>query len=82
MLTLPRIKNAIAKLYQSNPHIHVNISMTHPKLLLKNDPAVIKGIYPYVFRIEEYSTGVAKCHTLQYVDVLTGKIEISELENL
>ena len=66
-------------LYETNPAIHINISMSHPKIHLENDPAVIKGIYPNIFCIEEYSSGYPQCHTLLYADVLTNQIEIVEL---
>lgn len=74
------IRDKIAKLYETNPNIHVNVSLTHPKLCLINVPAVIRGVYPHIFRIEEQSDGASKCHTLQYNDVLTRRIEIIELD--
>lgn len=80
MNELDFIKLRIKKLYESKPNIHINISIAHPKLNLTNDPVIIKGVYPHVFRIEECSSGVPKCHTLQYTDVLTKQIEIIELE--
>ena len=79
MNALERIKRRIKHLYETNPQIHVNISRTHPKLDLKNDPAVITGVYPHVFRIEEYSTGEAQSHTLQYTDIFTKQLEIVEI---
>ena len=79
MTALEKIKNDIKRLYDANPDIHINISITHPRVCLKNDPVTIKGVYRHVFRIEETSGGVPKCHTLQYTDVLTKQIEITEL---
>lgn len=79
MGTLDSIKKRIKHLYETNPHIHVNISRSHPKLELQNDPAVITGVYPHVFRIEEYSTGEAQSHTLQYTDIFTKQLEIVEI---
>ena len=79
MSTLDSIKKKIKHLYATNPHIHVNISRSHPKLDLRNDPAVITGVYPHVFRIEEYSTGEAQSHTLQYTDIFTKQLEIVEI---
>lgn len=79
MTALETIKSRIKNLYETNPDIHINISVTHPKISLRNDPVTIKGVYPHVFRIEEVSSGVPKCHTLQYTDVLTKQIEIIEL---
>ena len=79
MTVLDVVKNNIRKLYETNPNIHVNRSIAHPRLQLQNDPAVIKSVYPHVFRIEEYSSGTPECHTLKYADILTHQIEIIEL---
>ncbi|MBQ2973133.1 MAG: hypothetical protein IJE19_02150 [Clostridia bacterium] len=80
MSTLDLIKAQIKNLYENNPNIHINISLTHPRLHLTNDPVTIKGVYPHFFRIEETSSGVPKCHTLQYTDVLTGQVSIEEMK--
>lgn len=82
MTSLDIIKRRIGRLYAVKPNVHVNVSLSHPKLELRDDPVTIKGVYPHVFRIEEYTSGEPKCHTLQYADVLTKQIEIVELENL
>lgn len=79
MDSLDSIKRKIAYLYKNHPKIHVNISLSRPKINLQNDPAKIVGIYPNVFIIEESSSGAVKSHTLQYIDVLTKQIEIVEL---
>lgn len=79
MTALDRIKDQIARLYKTDPNIHVSLSLSRPKLEIKNDPAVIKNVYSNVFRIEERSTGAPQCHTLQYTDILTGQIAIAEL---
>lgn len=79
MTTLDIIKSRIRYLYENNPNIHMNISINHPKIHLENDPAVIKGVYSHVFRIEEYSNGAPQCHTIQYTDIVTKQIEIVEL---
>ena len=79
MTALDTVKSKIRELYETNPNIHVNITVGHPKINLKSDPAVIIGVYPHIFRIEEYSEGEPKCHTLQYTDLLTNQIQIDEL---
>lgn len=79
MNALDVIKYKIKKLYNTNPNIHVNVSITRPKVVLKNEPATIKNIYPHIFQIEEHSSGTPRCHTLQYSDILTKQIEIVEL---
>lgn len=79
MTSLDIIKNKIQRLYKTNPNIHINVAITSPKVNLKNEPVVIKGVYPHIFQIEERSSGSTKCHTLQYTDVLLHHIEIIEL---
>lgn len=82
MSSLENIKAKIEKLYKTNPNIHINVALVNPRLNIKNDPAVIKGVYPYIFQIEENSSGKPKCHTLQYEDVLINRIEIVEMEKM
>ena len=79
MNSLDIIKSQIKNLYETNPRVHINISISHPRIHLKNDPVKITGVYKNVFRIEENSSGIPKYHTLQYTDVLTKEIEIVEL---
>ena len=73
-------KKGVRWLYEKHPSVHLDVSFTHPKLHLENDPVVIKGVYANFFRIEEYSSGHAQCHSLQYADVLTGHIRMHELK--
>ncbi len=80
MTDIELIKRGIKKLYETDPQVHLDVSLTHPKLVLINDPAVIKGVYSNLFRIEEYSTGRPQCHSLQYGDILTGRIRVHELK--
>ncbi len=80
MTELDDIKSKIKDLYENNPEIHINALINHPKTEIKNDRATVKGVYSHVFRIEEYSKGTPQCHTLQYTDIMTGRIEIAELK--
>ena len=80
MENIELIKRGIKRLYEKNPNVHLDVSLTHPKLHLENDPVVIKGVYANLFRIEEHSSGTAQCHSLQYAEVLTGHIRIHELK--
>ena len=73
------IRERIARLYEIDPHIHVNVNMKKPKVELKNDSAIISGVYRYIFIVTEKSSGKVQSHTLQYADVLTGQVEILEL---
>lgn len=76
MTQLDSIKRKVSYLYSTSPKIHINVSLYHPRLVLKNDLVEIKGVYKNIFCIEEYSTGTPRLHSLQYVDILTGNIEI------
>lgn len=78
MTQLDRIKKKVAYLYSASPRIHINVRLNHPRLELKNDVVEIKGVYKNIFSIEEYSIGRPRLHSLQYVDILTGNIEIIE----
>lgn len=81
IVSLEQAKEKIRHLFETNPHIHINVSLTRPKLSLENDPATIVNVYPHIFQIEECSTGETKRHTLQYSDLLMRNIMILELEN-
>ncbi len=76
------IKEKITQLFKTNPDIHMNVSLTKPRLELRNDAVKITGVYPNIFQIEEYSSGKPKKHILQYNDILTGHIEILEFEKI
>ncbi|MBQ6553720.1 MAG: hypothetical protein IJL89_00680 [Firmicutes bacterium] len=70
------IKSKIQKLFKTNSLIHIDVSMRYPKPDIVNQEAVIKAVYPSIFRIE--SDG--KCYTLQYTDILLKNVRIAELE--
>lgn len=80
MTELENIKSKIKDLYENSPEIHINVMISHPKTVIKNDVATIKGVYSHVFRIEEHSKDTPQCHTIQYTDIMTGRIEIAELK--
>ena len=80
MNTIDMIKTDITALFHTHPEVHINVTVTRPKkLTFHNQPAFIKGVYPHVFQIEEWSSGSPKCYSYQYADVLTGNIEIIEI---
>ncbi len=74
-----RTRKQIEKLYKTNPEIHVNVSLSKPKLVLKNAAAKIVGVYLHIFYIEENSTGRVRRHAIRYADVMPSGIEILEL---
>lgn len=80
MSAIDEIRQGIKKLYDDSECIHININMTHPKLVVHNIPAVIKGVYPNLFIIEERDCGYVRRHSLSYTDVLIKQVEILELK--
>ncbi len=81
MLTLIEIMEKVKELYLSNPNVHLDVSITKPKkLLLKNTPATITGVYRHIFQVVESTEGIQRIHTLQYSDILTQQIKIYELD--
>jgi len=73
---LKQIRQHLLRLFQSNPHIRINVSLQKPKLSLCNVPVKIVGVYPHIFQIEETSSEGGKRYTLQYTDILLHNIEI------
>ena len=80
MNTLDTIRAKLQRLYNTDPHIRINVALTNPKINLKNEQVTIIGIYTHIFQIEERSSGSPKKHTLQYSDILIGHIEILDME--
>ncbi len=81
MTSLDLIKQKINTLYQTHAVIHISIAMSHPKVSVRNDLAVISGIYPHIFQVEECG-GKGRRHTLQYTDILTENVKIAELDEM
>lgn len=80
--TIETIRRDIRALFETAPHIHVNVTMRHPKVSVQNGEAVIKGVYPNLFQIEEKELGYTRCHSVQYNDVLMGRVEVLELKDV
>lgn len=78
-ISVESIKEKIKELYESKKEIHLTISLNRPKIRVDNAQAKIEGVYPFTFRVEEFSSGFRKIHTLQYTDVMLNQIEIPEL---
>ncbi len=74
------LREKIKYLYLNSPQIHIDVSLSKPRISLKNVPATILGTYANIFRIEESSCGVPRSHSLQYTDVIMGHIKIHELD--
>ncbi len=80
MKTIEQIKEGIRHLFETDPNIHVSISMSHPKRSVKDASVMILDVYPHIFRIRETACDSPKCYSVQYTEVLTGQVEIRELE--
>ena len=79
MNSLTAIKQSVTHLYKTHPHIHVNVSLTQPKIQLKNHPVTITGVYPNIFRVEDRTGDSTSTHIVQYVELMMGHVEIKEL---
>lgn len=75
-----KIRAKIKKLYETNPHIHLNMTVQHPGVTLTNTPATITGVYSHIFQIESDEIDILKRYTVQYSEVLMGKVEIVEIK--
>lgn len=78
---IDHIKNEIRRLYETDPMIHVSVKMTHPKVVVKESPARIVGVYRNIFQIEQQDDGRPHRYTLQYTDILIGQVTIAELDD-
>lgn len=79
MSQLDLIREDVKKLYKTNPHIHMDVSITSPKISLKNAEATITRVFPHIFQISEESNGYVRKHTIQYADILINHIKILEM---
>lgn len=79
MNSLEQIQSRIRARFESDPRVHVNVSISRPRLTVRGAPAVIKGVYPHVFRLKAGAGGAAKYYTVPYADILTRQVEIVEL---
>ena len=70
------IRHKILQLYDKNPVIHVSVYMNRPKISVNNEEALIRGVYPNLFRIE--SRG--RYYTVKYSEIATRIVRIAELE--
>lgn len=69
------IKLKITHLYRTNPQIHVSVCMPGQRIQIQNEEAIIVALYPNIFQV----TSHGKRYTLQYTDVLTKNVVITEL---
>ena len=79
MTAIEKIKARINQLFKENNAIHITITLSHPRIYLSDTPVIISGVYPHVFRVEEFGVENPKSYTLQYTDLLTNSVSIKEL---
>ncbi len=77
MNPLETIREKMKRLKDKDPNIHVNVTISRPKIRLDNTPAQILDIYPNVFRLRDIAQD--KLYTVKYSDILTGQVKIIEL---
>lgn len=75
MSDLSILKQTIKDLFHTNPNIHVNVSISRPKISLENQEAKIISVYPNIFIIESGGNQ----YTIKYLDLFTKNVEILEL---
>ncbi len=78
MTALDAIRFRVQKRFNTNPNIHISVSLNRPKVNVSYQEARISGVYPHIFQIEAQG----KRYTLQYADILTKNIFIAELEDI
>ncbi len=74
-----KVRKGIQALYERNPEIHISVSQTRPKVVLKNAKVTIVGVYLHIFCIEECTRGILTRHSIRYADILSNSIQIAEL---
>ena len=90
METTETLRKKIQFFYDNHVPLHMDVSLTHPKIEVVNAEVIIKDVYPYIFRVETaprastpaVDEAAPQCYTLQYADIMTGHIRIAELEML
>jgi len=75
MSDLTALKQTINGLYKTKPYIHINVSISRPKVHLENQEARIVAVYPNFFIIE----ADGKQYSIKYLDLFTNSIDIPEV---
>lgn len=79
MNKLNAIKTRVQALYRTNPSIHMNVTIPGGKIHLKNYPVTITAVYPNIFRVEDRTGNTPETHIVQYVELMMGYVQISEM---
>lgn len=73
------IKEKIKEIYESGHEIRVTIRQAHHKPKVEDARALIRGVYPHIFRIVLLDGGKGELHTVLYTDVVSQGVIISGL---
>ncbi len=76
LTTVEELKKYVQTLYERQKTISVTTQKTRAKSLTHS--AKIEGVYAKFFTVKDCKLGLT--HTIQYIDILTGSIEIAEAE--
>ena len=78
-LTIDDCKARITAMYNADPHVRLNIALSHSKVV-QDAQATIVGVYRHCFCVEECSCGTPQRHTFTFADLLTKRVEILPAE--
>lgn len=77
---IDQYKEQIKRLYENNTKIHMDVTLSYPRLTLTNEEAIITAVYRNLFQIEENKNGETNRHTISYTDLITKQVVIKEIE--
>ena len=76
-----QLRERLAELKKTDPVIHIDVAIPRPRVNLEGATARIVGVYPFIFRIEAPAPdGTIQSYSLQYSDIMIGRIKIKELK--
>lgn len=78
---LDALRSQIRQFKESGQVIHVTLTNTHPKVSLIDLPVIIQYASSQIFWIERVDKKSLFCNSFQYADLVTGRIEIHELNH-
>ncbi len=79
MYTEEYVKKKIEKLMNTDPYIHVNVTLTKPHIEREGVSVKIVGAYRHIFQVEEEKDGRTERYSVQYREVAAGIIKIAEI---
>ena len=80
MQEIDLIKTKIKELYEKGEVVHVDVNSSRPKIHVNGAQALITGVYKNLFTLETVENDMKKIYSVQYADVLIGRVKIMEIE--